>query len=241
MQKVANKGNSTADIVEKMFEAGVQYGYSKSRRHPSFSPFIYTTKQSGDIIDLEKSGAMLENALDFVKALGSAHKTILFVGTKPEARNTIKKIAENLEMPYVDTRWIGGTLSNFVEIKKRIAELEKYNKENAEGELQKYTKKERSVLAKKMSKLSKYYSGLIGLKKLPDAIIMIDPKKESIAFTEAKKSDVLVVALANSDTNIKDIDYPLIGNDTGTPSIKFFSEALASAYKEGSMSLPPKK
>lgn len=237
MQKVKNDNINSNISVEKMFEAGAHYGYSKSRRHPSVSKYIYTTKNNGDIIDLEKTSIMLEEAMEFVKDLGSKNKTILFVGTKPEAREIIKNIALSLDMPYVDVRWIGGTLSNFVEIKKRIAELEKYNKENVEGGLEKYTKKERVVMAKKMEKLSKYYSGLIGLKKNPDALLIVDSKAEHIAATEAYKSKIPVVALANSDSNIKKIDFPIIANDSGIPSIKFFTTVIANTYKEGQMSI----
>jgi small subunit ribosomal protein S2 len=161
-----------------MFVAGAHYGYSKTRRHPSVSSFIHTTKNKTDIIDLEKTSSLLNEATEFVKSLGSKNKTVLFVGTKPEAADVIKKAAEAVNMPYVVERWIGGTLSNFTEIKKRIAELENYRKDSAEGGLDKYTKKERVVMAKKMEKLSKYYSGLIGLKKAPDAMFIIDAKAE---------------------------------------------------------------
>ncbi|MCM2339435.1 MAG: 30S ribosomal protein S2 [Burkholderiales bacterium] len=241
MQKVKNDNINSNISVEKMFEAGAHYGYGKQRRHPSVSSYIYATKNNSDIIDLEKSSVMLEEAMEFAKDLGSRNKTILFVGTKPEAREVMKNAALSLNMPYVDTRWIGGTLSNFIEIKKRIAELEKYNKESVDGGLDKYTKKERVVMAKKMEKLSKYYTGLIGLKKTPDALFIIDSKGEHIAATEAKKSDVPVIALANSDSNIKSIDYPIVGNDSGIPSIKFFTNAIVSAYKGGQMSLPNNK
>lgn len=240
MQKVENVSENLAINVEKMFEAGAHYGYGKSRRHPSVSSHIYTTKNGGDIIDLEKTSAMLDTALEFVKNLGAQKKTLLFVGTKPEARETIKSAAESLEMPYVNVRWIGGTLSNFGEIKKRINELENYTKENATGGLEKYTKKERLMMAKKMEKLTKYYSGLIGLKKNPDALFVVDPKGEHIAATEALKSGIPVVALANSDSNIKDIDYPIVGNDSGMPSIKFFTTSIVKAYKDGLMSVAEK-
>lgn len=239
-QKAENRNISVPVSIEKMFEAGVHYGYGKSRRHPSVSSYIYATKNNGDIIDLEKTSIMLEHATEFIKNLGAQNKIILFVGTKPEARDVIKNAALSLNMPYVDTRWIGGTLSNFTEIKKRIAELETYNKENTEGGLEKYTKKERVVMAKKMEKLSKYYGGLIGLKKTPDVLFIIDSKGEHIAATEARKSGVFVVALANSDSNIKGIDYPIVGNDSGIPSIKFFTTSIVNAYKAGEMSLPPK-
>ncbi|OGI66303.1 30S ribosomal protein S2 [Candidatus Nomurabacteria bacterium RIFCSPLOWO2_01_FULL_39_18] len=220
-------------IIEKMFRAGAHYGYSKSRRHPSVSPYIYATKNNGDIIDLEKTNIMLEKAVDFVKSLGVQNKVILLVGTKPEAKEVIKNMAESLSMPYVTTRWIGGTLSNFTEIKKRITELENYRKNTAEGKLDKYTKKERVVMAKKMEKLSKYYSGLIGFKKAPDALFIIDGKAEHIATTEARKGNIPIIALSNSDSNIKGIDYPVVANDSGILSIKFFATSLADAYKAG--------
>ncbi|MEX2028811.1 MAG: 30S ribosomal protein S2, partial [Candidatus Curtissbacteria bacterium] len=154
--------------IEAMFKAGAHYGYSKTRRHPSLAKYIYATRDKVDIINLEKTSAMLESATQFVRSLGTADKTILFVGTKPEAKEIIKNTAERLAMPFVVERWIGGTLSNFTEIKKRISELENYHKDSAEGGLAKYTKKEQVVLAKKMERLSRYYSGLLGLKKIPD-------------------------------------------------------------------------
>jgi len=240
MQKVEKKIDGDT-IIEKMFKAGAHYGYSKTRRHPSVSSYIYATKNNSDIIDLEKTSVMLDTALEFVKNLGTKGKTILFVGTKPEAKVTINAVAESLNMPYVTERWIGGTLSNFTEIKKRITELENYHKDSVGGGLEKYTKKERVVMAKKMEKLARYYTGLLGLKKAPDALFIIDTRSEHIAATEARKSGIPVIALVNSDSNIKDIDYPIIGNDAGIPSIKFFATAILNAYKESLGSVPEKK
>ncbi len=242
MQKVINQADMTKGngdtLVEKMFIAGAHYGYGKSRRHPSVSSFIYTTKNKTDIIDLEKTSVMLKEAEEFIKGLGARNKVVLFVGTKPEAKVTVKDVALSLNMPYVIERWIGGTLSNFTEIKKRINELVQYNKDNSDGGLDKYTKKERVVMSKKMEKLSKYYSGLIDLKKAPDAIFIVDSKAEHIAATESRKSGVPVIAITNSDTNIKTIDYPIVGNDASIPSIKFFTNSIAEAYKAGQMSIP---
>ena len=236
MQKVENRKTDSSGEIEKMFEAGAHYGYSKSRRHPSVSSYIYATKGNSDIIDLEKTSSLLDKAKEFMKGLGEGKKVVLLVGTKTEAKEVIKNAALSLNMPFVNERWIGGTLSNFVEIKKRIAELENYTKDSKEGKLEKYTKKERVVMAKKMEKLAKYYTGLIGLKKNPDALFIIDSKSEHIAATEARKSGVPVIALANSDTNIKSIDYPIIGNDSGIPSIKYFTASITKAYNEGYMS-----
>ena len=227
--------------IEQMFGAGVHYGYGKQRRHPSVSPYIYATKNKGDIINLEKTIVMLDNAAEFVKGLGAKGKTVLFVGTKPEARTAVKNGAEALGMPYVIERWIGGTISNFSEIKKRINELENYRRETKEGGLDKYTKKERVVMAKKMEKLAKYYGGLIGLKKTPDALFIVDAKSEYIALTEGVNGGVPVVALVNSDSNIKSIDYPILGNDASIPSINLFTASIVKAYKEGQASVPLQK
>ena len=240
MPKTDLKKVSGDTIIEQMFKAGAHYGYGKTRRHPSVSPYIYATKNKTDIIDLEQTAVMLDDALAFVKSLGATGKVVLFVGTKPEAKNTVKNAAESLNMPYVTERWIGGTLSNFIEIKKRINELENYNKDSVAGGLDKYTKKERVVMAKKMEKLARYYSGLIGLKKTPDLLFIVDARSEHIAATEAKNTDVPVVALSSSDVNIKDIDYPIIGNDSSIASIKFFTTSIVDAYKEGQNSVPPK-
>ena len=240
MQKRDIVEENTVSLVDKMFNAGAHYGYSRTRRHPSVSSYIFATRNKGDIINLEKTSVMLAEAEEFVKSLGSRNKTILFVGTKPEAKEIIKSVAESLNMPYVTNRWIGGTLSNFTEIKKRIVELENYRKDSIEGGLEKYTKKERVVMAKKMEKLSKYYSGLVMLKKAPDALFVIDSRAEHIAATEARKSGVSVIALTNSDSNIKNIEYPLVGNDASMPSIQFFTTSIATAYKAGQMSVPVK-
>jgi len=234
-------GENTLPKIDEMFDAGVHYGYGKSRRHPSVSSYIYATKNKGDIIDLEKTTLQLQEAIAFVKDLGARNKVVMFVGTKPEAKVEVKRVAESLNMPYVTERWIGGTLSNFTEIKKRINALEAYRKDSVTGELEKYTKKERSMMAKEMEKLAKYYGGLIGLKKSPDAVFVVDARKEHIAATEARKGNVRVISLVNSDSDIKQIDYPIVGNDASMPSIKLFTETIAQAYKAGQMSVPSKE
>lgn len=241
MQKTDKSTENEDALIEQMFNAGAHYGYSKTKRHPSVSPFIYGTKNKSDIINLEKTSVMLHQAMEFAKDLGARGKVVLFVGTKPEAKAIIRKAAESLDMPYVTERWIGGTLSNFQEIKKRIAELENYRKESEIGGLDKYTKKERTVMAKKMERLSIYYSGLIGLKKAPDAMFIVDPKAEHIAATESTKSNVPIIAIVNSDSNLKKVDYPILGNDTAIPSIKFFTDSIVASYKKGQMSVPAKK
>ncbi|MFA6076862.1 MAG: 30S ribosomal protein S2 [Candidatus Paceibacterota bacterium] len=235
MQKTKDIKEDSDTLIEKMFKVGAHYGYSKTRRHPSLAKYIYATKNKGDIIDLEKTSVMLDKAVEFVKSLGATGKIILFVGTKPEAKNITKNTAESLAMPYVSERWIGGTLSNFTEIKKRITELENYRKDSLEGGLDKYTKKERVVMAKKMEKLERYYSGLISLKKAPDALFIIDSREEHIATAESKQMNIPVISLVNSDSDIRGIEYPIVGNDSSIPSIKLFTDNIVAAYKAGTM------
>jgi small subunit ribosomal protein S2 len=238
-QKTKNEG-AGKDIVEEMFRAGVHYGYQKSRRHPSVSSYIYATKNKSDIINLEKTASQLSEACEFVRSVGARGKVLLLVGTKPEAKNLIKNAAEALNMPYVSERWIGGTLTNFSEIKRGILELENYRKDSTTGGLEKYTKKERLMMSKKMEKVTKYYEGLLSLKRLPDAVLLIDAKSEHIALAEALQSNIPVVALVNSDSNIKKVDYAVVGNDASIPSISYFVNALVAAFKEGTMSVPAK-
>jgi small subunit ribosomal protein S2 len=224
---------STQNIVEKMFEAGVHYGYSKSRRHPSVSTYIFTTKNGVDIINIEKTNELFEKALEAVTKLASSGKTILFIGTKPEARQQIIETALSLNMPYVGERWVGGSLTNFPEIKKRIVKLLDLRDKKEKGELEKYTKKERLLINKEMEDMTKNFQGLTGISRIPDAVFVIDPKKEHIAVTEAKKMNLPVIALLNTDCNLKQVQYPIVANDASVSSITFFLSKIKEAYTKG--------
>lgn len=224
---------STQNITEEMFKSGVHYGYSKSRRHPSTSQYIFTTKNGVDIIDIEKSAILLEKSLEFIKKLSSSGKTILFVGTKPEARQQITEVALSLNMPYVAERWVGGAITNFSEIKKRILKLLDLRAQKEKGELDRYTKKEKLLIEREMEDMTKNFQGLTGVTKTPDAIFIIDPKKEQIAVTEAIKMNLPIISLLNTDCNLKQIQYPIVANDASVSSITFFLSKIKEAYNEG--------
>lgn len=228
--------NTPTPLVDEMFSAGVHYGYSKTRRHPSTSPYIFGTKNKVDIIDLEKTSAQLEKTLEFIKSLAKENKTILFVGVKAEARQATHDAALALDMPFVIERWIGGALTNFSEIKRRIQKLVDLRDQKEKGELDKYTKKERLLIDREIERLNKYFGGLVSLKKAPDAMIIIDAKREHIAKVEAQQSGVPVVALMNTDTNIRGVEHPVIGNDAAVSSIKFYLNKIVEAYNAGKMS-----
>ncbi|MEI6528188.1 MAG: 30S ribosomal protein S2 [bacterium] len=225
--------NVNKERVEEMFKAGAHFGYSKSRRHASIAPYIFGVKNKVEIIDLEKTDEMLEKALNFVSTLAKEGKQILFVGGKNEAKDAIKISSFAVDMPVVAGRWIGGTLTNFSEVKKRIAKLDELTKQKEKGELlAKYTKKERMVIDKEIENLTRFFSGLSSMRDLPKALFVIDAKKEITAVTEAKKMKVPVIALCGTDNNISNIDYPIIANDSAVASITYFADKIAEAYKK---------
>jgi small subunit ribosomal protein S2 len=220
-------------LITTMFAAGAHFGYSRSRRHPSVKPFIFGVKNGVEILDLEKTSVELENAKEFVKSLAKTGKQILFVGTKNEAKKAIEDGALSIDMPFVGERWVGGVLTNFPEIKKRVALLEDLRAKRENGELAVYTKKERSLIDKDIERLEKNFSGIVSMKEPPVALFIIDPKKESIALKEAQFLGIPVVALANSDCNLKEVEFPIPGNDSSLSSISFFVGQIVEAFKAG--------
>ncbi|MCR4283833.1 MAG: 30S ribosomal protein S2 [Parcubacteria group bacterium] len=219
--------------IDNMFKAGVHYGYSRRSRHPKTKPYIFTTKNNVEIFDLEKVDVKIKEAEDFVKGLAKEGKVILFVGTKPEAKEAVLETAKDINMPFCVERWLGGTFTNFSNIRKRMDYFEGLKETKTTDKWLKYTKKERSEFDKDIEKMDRFFGGLVSLKKRPDAVVIIDAKYEEVAKDEALKSSVPVVSLLNSDNNPTDIDYPVVANDATRSSIKYFLGRIAKAYKEG--------
>lgn len=226
--------NINSSQVEKMFEVGSHYAYSKSRRHPSVKPFIFGVKKGTEIFDLEKTSIQLEDAKNFIKKIleTNATKKALFVGSKNEIKGLLRDTAENNDISYVTNRWVGGTLTNFENIKKRVERFEKLSDEKEKGDLMKYTKKERLEIDKIIERLNRKFSGIVSMKDLPAFLFVIDPRNEKVAIEEAKQKNIPIIALANSDCNIKEIDYPILANDSSKASVQFFLNEIVSAYKE---------
>lgn len=223
----------TQDTIGAMFEVGAHFAYSKARRHPTASPFIFGAKDKVEIFDLEKTKELLEEAVDFMAQLARDGKKVLFVSGKNEAREVVRISALSLDMPFVIGRWIGGTLTNFDQIKKRIARLEELTSEKESGELaKKYTKREQVLLGREMESLESTFGGLISMKELPAAMFVVDTKREHIAVEEAKKKGIPVIALMNSDCDVKSAEYPILANDAAIKSITFFVEMFADTYKK---------
>ncbi|MBI2039797.1 30S ribosomal protein S2 [Candidatus Microgenomates bacterium] len=219
--------------LQQLLEAGVHFGHQVRRGHPRMRPYIYGARDGVHIIDLTQSEKCLKEACEFVYNLGKEGKILLFVGTKKQARPIVEDLVKDLGAPFLVERWMGGFLTNFEEIKKRIKLLKEYKQQKEKGELSKYTKKEQLLLERKMDKLEKDFRGVMDLEKWPDAIFVTDAVSDNIAVREAKRLGIKVVAIADSNCNVSEIDYPIPGNDDAIKSIKILVETVVSAYGEG--------
>lgn len=221
-------------LIERLFSVGAHFGFSRSRRHPTVTPYIFGNKQGTDIIDLEKTNELLATAQQFLVDAGKAGKTVLFVSTKEEIAQTVKGFAEKVEMPFVTNRWVGGMLTNFVEIKKRVARLAELVAQGESGELErKYTKKERVVIGRELEKLRYNFGGIQKMDRAPYAMIVVDTRHDAIAVAEANTLNIPVIGITSSDANLTKITYPIVVNDALQASIALVLEELVSAYKAG--------
>ena len=218
--------------LDELFKHGAHFGFGKSRRHPSTTPFIFGSKNRSDIFDLEKTAESLEKALGFIAELALAGLNILFVGGKSEATKATEEAARKIEMPYVASRWIGGTLTNFSEIRKRVDTMLDLLSQKEKGELAKYTKKERLLIDRKIDKLQKMYGGIKSMTHLPKALFIVDPRYEETALREANTLKIPVIALCGTDNNLKGIKYPIPANDSSRASIQFFVNKIAEGYNK---------
>jgi small subunit ribosomal protein S2 len=236
---MSTPANST--LIQRLFNAGAHFGFKKSRRHPTVVPYLFTTKEGVDIFDLEKTAATIAEVKELLKQAGLTGKTVLFVGTKDESAKIVKSVAEGVDAPYVSNRWIGGMLTNISEIKKRINRLEALTHESTSGELErKYTKKERVMIGREMDKLTFNFGGIKDMQKSPDYVLVVDPRHDHIAVTEAKSRNIPVIAIMSSDCDASKIDYPVVVNDSLQTSVALILEELAGALKEGISAYTPR-
>jgi len=219
--------------IQEMIDAGVHFGHQAKRWHPKMEPYIYTVNKNVHIIDLEKTEEMLGKACDFLYEQASKGKVIVFVGTKKQSKEVIENEARRSGALFVNDRWIGGTITNFETIKKNIDKLLDYIKGKEEGKFSIYTKKERLMIDREVEKLQTTYGGISSLKKEPDVLFIIDPKREKTAIREAKRSDVPVVSVVDTNANPTEIDYPIPGNDDAIKSVALLVRAIADAVEEG--------
>jgi len=219
--------------IDTLFEVGAHFGYTRARRHPSASPFIFATRDQTDIFDLEETLRRLNVACDFVATLARSGGQLLFVSGKNESLESVRHAAEGSGSPFVAGRWIGGTLTNFKNIRKRIDRLQKLSAERESGALEKYTKKERLLIDREIDELTARFGGLISLEKEPAALFIVDTRAEETAVREANQLGIPVVGLASSDCDFSMVKYPIPANDTSVKAVRLVVEKIAEAHREG--------
>ena len=225
----------------EMLKAGVHFGHQKSRWHPKMEKFIFGARNGVHIIDLEKTQEQLEKALNYVKNLAAKGQVILFVGTKRQARSIIKEAAEKCEMPYLVERWIGGLLTNFEEVKRRLKKYHNLKEQFAGGEIEKYTKKEQVTMKKQLEKMDKYLMGLTKLEKMPDAVYIADMRTEKTALAETERTEMPTVAVCDTNVNPEKVNYAIPANDDAVNSIKMIADLISEAVNEGRKEFEKKK
>ncbi|MFP5489108.1 MAG: 30S ribosomal protein S2 [Acidimicrobiia bacterium] len=219
--------------MRQMLEAGVHFGHQTRRWNPKMRRFIFGERNGIYIIDLEQTLSRVETAYGFVRDLVANGGTVLFVGTKKQAQDPIQSYAEKVGMPYVNERWLGGMLTNFETISKRVGKMLDYERMKASGEFDAMIKKEALLLDRELGKLQRNLGGLRDMKKLPEAVFVIDTKKEHIAVTEANKLGIPVVAVVDTNVDPDVIQYPIPGNDDAIRANMLLAQVIAAAVEEG--------
>ena len=220
IEKKAKRFKYNIDVSE-MTEAGLHFGHRTSRIHPKIKPYIIGVKNTVHVFDLEQTAERLEGALDFIQKLISEDKKILFVGTKVQVKNLLKEVAEECNMPYISERWLGGTFTNFKTMKKRIDHFKELEEDKRKGELEKYTKKERLGIDKKLRNLEIKFGGIKNIIGLPDAVFVLDMKKDFLAIKEAGMKNIPVIAIADTNVNPNLATYPIPANDDAISSVSY--------------------
>ena len=219
--------------MKQLLEAGVHFGHQMRRWDPKMKPYIFTERNNIYIIDLQQTVKLIEVAYDFVREISSNGGNILFVGTKKQAQEAIKNEAERCGMFYVNYRWLGGILTNFDTIKKRVKRLFELEEMENNNMFEVLPKKEVISLKREKEKLEKILTGIKNMEKLPDAVFIIDPKKENIAVAEVIKLSIPIVAIVDTNCNPDEIDYVIPGNDDAIRAVKLISSVIADAVIEG--------
>ena len=229
------KLQAMANVVsmKALLEAGVHFGHQTRRWNPKMAPYIYTERNGIYIIDLQKTVKKLEEAYNFVRSVSESGQNILFVGTKKQAQEAIKEEASRCGGYYVNARWLGGMMTNFKTIQRRIQRLAQLRKMEEDGTFDRLPKKEVTKLKLEIEKLEKFLGGIEDMKKLPGALFVVDPRKEKIAVSEAKKLGIPVVAIVDTNCDPDEVDYVIPGNDDAIRAVKLISSVMADAIIEG--------
>ena len=227
-----DKKNEEISMMD-MLKAGVHFGHKKSKRYPKMEQYIYTTRNGINILNLSQTILKLNEAVVYAKKISSDNGTILFVGTKRQARKIVENAAKKCGMPYVTERWLGGTFTNFSKIAASINRLEKMIEQKESGEFEKkYNKKERLELDREIKRLEKKFGGIRNMKKLPDAVFVVDIKEDLTTVNEARSKNVPIIALVDTNVDPSQIEYPIPSNDDAVRAIELMTNAIADAVVE---------
>ena len=219
--------------MKQLLEAGVHFGHQTRRWNPKMKPYIFIERNGIYIIDLQKTVRMIEDAYDFMRGISQAGGRVLFVGTKKQAQEAVETEAKRAGEFYVNQRWLGGTLTNFTTMRKRIQRLIELEEWETSGYLERLTKKEAALLMKDKEKLEKYFVGIKGMQKIPDVLFVVDPRKERIATLEARRLGIPIVAIVDTNCDPDEVDTIIPGNDDAIRSVKLISSKMADAVLEG--------
>jgi small subunit ribosomal protein S2 len=219
--------------LQELLEAGAHFGHQPRRWNPKIKPYLYGTREGIHIFDLVQTQKGLDRAYEFVKKLAGEGKVIIFVGTKRQAADIIREEAKRAETPFVAQRWLGGAITNWEQIKKSLDKLIEMKKKKESGEYEKYTKKENLLIDREIGRLEKFFGGLVGVEKLPDALFIVDIKREEAAVKEARKKGIPIVAMVDSNTDPTLVDLVIPINDDAVRAIKLVVSQMADAVIEG--------
>ena len=219
--------------MKQLLEAGVHFGHQSRRWNPKMKPYIFTERNGIYIIDLKKTLKLLRDAMKFVRDAVADGKTVLFVGTKKQAKDSVLEAAQACNMYYINNRWLGGCLTNFETVRKSVARLLELERMEEDGPLSNYTKKEQSMMMKEKDSLNKNLAGIKKMKRLPDIMFVVDPMKEEIAVHEARKLKIPVVGIVDTNCNPDEIDWVVPGNDDAIRAVKLIASKIAESVVEG--------
>ena len=226
--------------IKDLLDAGVHFGHQTRRWNPRSKPYVFAHRHGVSIIDLEKTFALLEKAAQFAEDTVAKGGNILILGTKKQAQDILREMGTACNMPFVVSRWLGGTLTNFATVKKSLDKYRRYLKMEADGSLDKLPKKEASVIRHEMARMQRNFEGLLDLNKLPDALFVVDTKNEAIAVAEGNRCGIPVVALVDTNSDPTLVQYPIPGNDDAVKSIRLICDVLTEAVQNGLARRPAK-
>lgn len=227
--------------LKELVQSGAHFGHQVRRWNPQMEEYLYGEQEGVHVFDLTKTKEKLQEALNFLSEASSEGKTILFVGSKKQARDKVKEVAEEVGSPFVVERWLGGTITNFDQIKKSINKLKEMKEKREAGEYKKFTKKERVEIDREIERLERFFGGISSLDDIPDVLVVVDTKRESTAISEANMKGVATVAIVDSNSDPTEVDYPIPMNDDATKALTYVLDLLKEAVEEGKTKKKKKK